>query len=234
MKKVLIAALSLSLFSCGGDEEATNETDDTNNNELVENGEGFEIFEIEEIVTFEDYSMITTKPQLLAVFGEDNCQDDTAWFAEGMEMFMCTDVVNPNNGWRVRYVFEQMEPDTVNFIESNFHDWDKNFNDLGNQKVEASNGLYTGMPLAELIAWNEGDFDFAGFGWDYEGGITAPEGSKLEDSKVMISLTMDVGDGLDDKYQPLYGDMTMNSADARVQGAPIVVSYMSMYIKTFE
>lgn len=233
MKKLLIAALSLFMLSCGGDEEDNGETNDTDSTDIV-NEEEFPILEIEEFVHFEDYSLIRTKPQLFAIFGEENCQDDTAWFAEGMEMFMCTDVVNPTNGWRVRYVFNQEQADTVSFIEANFHDYDENFASLGTQKIEASNGLYTGMTLTELVEWNEVDFDFSGFGWDYEGGITPPEGSKLEDSPVMISLTMDIETGLDEKFQVLYTDGTMNSADAGVQGAPIVVSYMSMFVETFE
>lgn len=231
----MIAALSVALISCGGSEEESNGTDETNTTDSTEVVEETLLdMEMSDFVNFEDYGKIETRAQLYDIWGAENLKDDTAWFAEGTVMFMCTDLVNPENGWRVRYVFDELEIDTVSFIESNYHNWSSNYEDLGTQKVEASNGLYTGMPLSELVEWNGGDFDFSGFGWDYEGGISASEGSKIADSKVMVSLTMDVGDGLDQKYQGLYGDMMMNSADGAVEGAPIVVSYMSYYVRTFE
>ncbi|UKN00921.1 hypothetical protein K6119_14395 [Paracrocinitomix mangrovi] len=234
MKRIFIAIMAVSLFSCGGEETTENEHNETTNDqEQTEVQDESLDMEIADFKYFEDYTKIQTRQQLYEIFGEDNLDDDTAWFGEGTTMFMCTDLTNPDNGWLIRYVFDELQIDSVSFIETRFHNFDSDYNDLGTQKVEAENGLYTGMPLAELVEWQGNDFDFSGFGWDYEGGISYDPDSKLGQSKVMVSLTLNVTELLDDKFNSIYGDTKINSSDELAKEAPIVVGYMSYFVKEY-
>lgn len=226
MNKVIIGALCLTLFSCGG--AAEENADDTV--EIIDSIDVTSEFVIADFKYFEDYANLKTKSELFTVFGDENLADDTAWYAEGELMLMCTDLVNPDNGWRVRYVWDEFEPETLSFIEATFQNYDNDYNDLGTQKVEASNGLYTGMTLADVIAWNDGaNFQFSGFGWDYEGGVTPPEGSKIEASKVMFSLSLDPTKEFFEGFDSLIGDSMHSSDEEDALRAPIILYYMSYF-----
>jgi len=100
---------------------------------------------------------------------------------------------------------------------------------IGNQTVQAENGLYLGMNLSKLRAWNGENFNFSGFGWDYAGFITYKEGSKIANSNVEISL--DIIDNDSGDYDFVYGDVTLSADDSRLANANIIVSSMTMNIE---
>lgn len=231
MKKfVYLSALCFGCFACSGDDTpdvdtppvdsitATTDTLETADPTIDETA-GFN--------TFEDYSTLTTKDALVAEFGEENLKDDTAWYAEGTVMMLSTHLKDPNNGNRIIFLWEQDNPGQLSHIEAHASNWREE--NPTNQKVMSATGLYTGMPLTELVEWNGADISFSGFGWDYAGGVFADEGSKISECPVQITLNIKYEEN--DDHGDLYGDMELSSAAPEVQGAPIYIEMMAMYPK---
>lgn len=228
MKKFILPAFALFLFSCGGEEESSENNEETSTNDAdttavdtmaVEN-------ETETTMYFEDYAQYDTKTKLYEAFDEENLEDDEAWYAEGTVKFVTTLLTDPTTGNKIQFTWDEKDEETLSFIETWRLDW-KDENAVP-QKVETKEGLYTGMPIEELVKWNGADFKFYGFGWDYAGAVFANDGGgKLVGYPVDVTLGM-----LDEGWEThphLIGDGEHNSADDNVIGAPVVVGTMTYY-----
>ena len=230
MKKYFLAFTALTLlFACGGSEETNSEEHTSNETDTTAVDSSLVEDEGPAIEFFEDYATFKTKDAIYEQFGEENLEDDTAWYAEGTVMLMSTILNDPETGNRIKYVFEEENPEKVNFIEAFNIKWSPDFENQGTQKVKSSEGLYTGMPLTELIEWNEGKhFEFSGIGWDYAGGVFGTNGTKLEKSAVRLTLYME--DSGYENYLHLLGDVSFNTDAKEVEGAPIVIGTMTLSV----
>ena len=230
MKKFIIPALAIVLFACGGEEETTSDSTDTND-ETTDTSSVDTVATTEEeegiiVEYFEDYAQFDTKTKLYEAFGEENIVDDEAWYAEGTVRFDISTLTDPNNGNMIQFTWSEEDPEQLSFIET----WRLNWRIEGaeEQRIETKEGMYTGMPLDELVKWNGEDFDFSGFGWDYAGSILNDARGKLANSDV--NPTLDMLDSGYESHGDLLGDMVFNSSDDAVQGAPIVIGSISYYI----
>jgi hypothetical protein len=222
MKKIVFASLSIALLSCGGSEEAT---ENENNEEITTDSVVVESLneETDGIQFFEDYAEFDTKTKLYEQYGEENLEDDEAWYAEGTVKIVITTLTDPDNGNVIQYAWEEEDEESLSFIET----WNVNWKeeDSKEQRIESSTGIYTGMPLSEVVIWNEDDFEFSGFGWDYAGGVFGGEGSKINTADIGFTLTM-LNESYD-SYLHLLGDGYHQTSDEDLTGASIVVGTMT-------
>jgi hypothetical protein len=232
MKIVLIiASLSLLLFSCGGDADSAEVNSDSET--AVDIADSTEDTPGEEIAdnlysTVEDYGLVTSKEQLISEFGEENLIDGESWYAEGTVRIENTVLTNPENGQVVKYLWEE-DGNTLNYLEVNYYIFDEDYSIQGTQAVASECGVSTGMSLHDLREWNGADFEFFGFGWDYEGGILDDEGSRIAECPFQIKLSFDLELDLPEEYYGLYGDQVFNTADEIAQGAPVLVDMLTYY-----
>lgn len=178
--------------------------------------------------TFEDYAKLTSKSEVYKNFGEVNIVEDTSWYAEGELMLFSSVVTDPNNGYVIKYIWQEENPEQLEMIEAFLEIYDNNYNVLGTQKIASESGLFTGMTLNELQAWNGESIDFSGFGWDYGGSVFGKPGSKLAKCPLIINLGMEYDENAAE-FDGLFGDIELNSNDKVVKSAPIFVRYMSFY-----
>lgn len=231
MKKFVLPLIALLFIACGSEDENTTVSSDDTTIETDTTAIDSVLVEEEPISVefFEDYANFTTKEAVYEQFGEENLKDDTAYYAEGTVMLMSTILNDPATGYRIKYVFEEENPDKVNFIEVYNVKWSSDYENQGTQKVLTSEGLYTGMSLEDLVAWNDGKhFEFSGFGWDYAGGVFEINDTKLGKSKVGITLTMK--DAGYENYTHLLGDVSFKTDAEEVKGAPIVIGTMTLSV----
>ncbi len=217
MKKILIASLALTVVNCG---EAQESNKDTSNNLSDTLAVDSVAVEDDGIQYFEDYARFDTKTKLYEAFGEENLEDSETWYAEGTVRVAITTLTDPNNGNVIQFSWDEENEEALSFIET----WNRNWRDENakDQRIESKEGIYTGMSLEDLVAWNEGEnFEFSGFGWDYAGGVFAGAESKISKSK--INLTLDLKDEGYETHLHLVGDGSHQSSDEDVKGAPIVV-----------
>lgn len=227
MKKLFFLISALALFSCNNEsEDSTNEdsNDITNDTTAVDSVITDEV--VSGVQYFEDYAQFDTRTKLYDEFGEEYLDDDTTWYAEGTVMVLISTLDDPTNGNRIRFGWDEENPEELSFIETwNYKDYESN----KAQRVDAKNGLYTGMPLEEIVAWNDGKHvKFSGFGWDYSGGVFPGQGeSNIASSKIQFSLDMEQ-EGYE-THTHLLGDQIFMSSDEAVKGAPIVLGTMVYY-----
>lgn len=200
-------------------------TDDLENSmvhdeELLEPEEAPE--EPKELVfnTIEDYAQLTTKEEMVNTFGKENVKNGSSWYAEGTVELQHTIIRNPKNKQIIKYLWAEDNPKKLIKLEVNYFDWDENFEVQGTQKVLSACGFYTGMPINDLRKWNGADFNFYGFGWDYEGGVSVMPKSRLITCPVAIKLGVT---GNMDGFEELYGDKELNTSNELVKKAPIIV-----------
>jgi len=180
--------------------------------------------------TIEDYAQLKTKEEIIANFGKENCKSGTSWYAEGTIQLKHTVVRNPKTKHIVKYVWDEENSKKLGSIEINYFDWNEDFEVKGTQKVLSACGFYTGMPINDLRKWNGADFNFSGFGWDYEGGVFVTPKSRLSTCAVSIKLGLKL-DGNMDASDGLYGDQELNTSDPMVKTAPIIVEKISYYFE---
>ena len=84
------------------------------------------------------------------------------------------------------------------------------------------------MSLAALKKWNGSDIEFNGFGWDFGGGITPKEGSKVSACDITITLGLNSIDN-SKKYPQYLGDTPLSTADEGILEAPIYVDQITWY-----
>ncbi len=223
---LVLLFLSATIFSCGNSNETTEKTDEDVNIdsvEVVNNEEDVETNEID-FSKFEHYATILTKSDLIAEFGQENLTDQIDSYAEGTVEKNTTILKNPENGYQIKYVWED-DNSTFSWIEADYNIFDNEYNLIGTQKIPAENGLSSGMSLAELRTWNGANFQFSGFGWDYGGGINAEEDSKIAASAIGMSLDMLTYEGTDFAL----GDIELNADDERLKDIEIIVSRLTLY-----
>jgi len=228
---VIIATFSMCLFSCGGDASNTEENIDSdmtvNTVDSTENSNDEEIID-DLYSTIEDYGQISSKEHLISEFGEENLIDGVSWYAEGTVSFDNTVLTNPENGQVIKYLWDE-DGNTLSFLEVNYYIFDEDYSILSTQVVSSEYGVSTGMSLQDLREWNEADFDFLGFGWDYEGGILEGEGSQIAECPLQIKLSFNLEIDIPEEYFGMYGDQVFNTADEIAQGAPVLVDLMTYY-----
>ncbi len=223
---VIIATLSLCLFSCGGDADNTEENIDSEMTvDTIDSTENITEEEIIECLysTVEDYAQITSKEQLVSEFGEENLVDGESWYAEGTVKIDNTVLTNPENGQVIKYLWEE-DGNSLNYLEVNYYLFDEDYTIQGTQVVSSECGVSTGMSLQDLKEWNGADFRFSGFGWDYAGGIFRDEGSKITECPIQIKLSFDLKIEVPVEY---LGDQVFNTADDIIQGAPILIDKLT-------
>ena len=180
--------------------------------------------------TIEDYAQLKTKEEIISTFGKENIKNGSSWYAEGTVQLKHTVVTNPKNKHIVKYVWNEENPKKLSSIEINYFDWDENFEVKGTQKVLSACGLYTGMSINDLRKWNGADFNFSGFGWDYEGGVFVTPKSRLSTCPVNIKLGLKL-DGNLDLAEGLYGDQELSTSLEMVRKAPIIVDKLTYYFE---
>ncbi|OPL19868.1 MAG: hypothetical protein AVO35_02530 [Candidatus Aegiribacteria sp. MLS_C] len=178
--------------------------------------------------TIEDYATITTKEQLISEFGEENLVDGESWYAEGTVRYEHTVLTDPCNGQVIRYVWQE-DGNTLSHVEAGYFIFDDDYYVVDTQEVFSVCGVFTGMSLQDLREWNGTDFDFLGFGWDYEGLILAGEGSRIAECPVRMKLSFDMQREIPEEYLDMYGDVTFNTADDIAREAPVLVDLLTLY-----
>lgn len=229
MRMIVLLTFLCMLLSCGDDtggSEAQREVV-TPSDSAVAEAVPADTAEMEaEYSTIEDYGRITNKEGLVSEFGRENLMEGESWYAEGTVRFEHTVLTDPGNGQVITYVWQE-DGETLSHIEAEYYIYDEEYLITGTQEVFSECGVSTGMSLDELREWNRDDFDFLGFGWDYEGGIVEEEGSRIAECPVEIKLSFDLQADLPEEYTDMYGDRMFSTADEMVQGAPVLVDRLT-------
>lgn len=235
MKKIILGFSALALlFACEAETKVDNKTTENNKTETTPNEDTVATENSAKVVEmtfaamkFEDYGNFENRDKLVAFFGEENLKNGTSYYGEGTMKYAHTLVTNPKTGHVVKILWEEKDTNKVNFIEANYNIYDSEFNLKGNQMLASNSGLALGMPLKDLVTWNEGkEIKFSGFAWDFHGGVFSDEQSKIKTSG--LSLTMDFSDptGIPTEF---LGDVTLSSKDQNVLDAPIVIGTLTKY-----
>ncbi len=231
MKTLTVLASLFLLASCGGNSGGTEELRDTETPADTADTAVIETdadIEAGPFVTVEDYGRITSRELLVSEFGGENLADGESWYAEGTARFDHTVLTDPDNGQVIKYLWRE-DDGSVSHIEAHYYIYDRDYTITGTQTVFSDCGVSTGMSLAELREWNGADFEFLGFGWDYEGGIIEEEGSRLAECPVEIKLSFDLETEIPEEYTGMYGDRMFSTADDIAQGAPVLVDRLTYH-----
>lgn len=180
--------------------------------------------------TIEDYAQLTSKEELMNTFGKENIKEGTSWYDEGTIEMKHSIVTNPKNKHIVKYLWEENNPKKLNSIEVGYFIYNEDYEVQGIQKVLSNCGFYTGMPINDLRKWNGADFNFSGFGWDYEGGVFVMPKSRLSTCSVTIKLGLKNQDYSED-YDELFGDHELSTSNELVKKSPIVIDRLYYYIE---
>jgi hypothetical protein len=227
MKKIVyLLPAALIMFACGSEEESQETSTDNNSNDVATDTLSVDSIATEEVAegvfeTVEDYTTITSKTALYEAFAEDDLIDGESWYAEGTVKFETTTVNNPTNKHTVIYVWDRDNNEDLSSIEFHASVYDEGFNVTGTQEIKSTTGIYTGMPLKDLEEWNGAPFEFSGFGWDFAGGISRIEGTKIEQSPFGIRLDITYNDDTYQMHDALIGDVQWMSDAPETEGAPI-------------
>lgn len=231
MKALLLLFALILLVSCGGNSESADTLSDT---EVSNDTADMEVeVPVEEHTgvscsTVEDYGSITARDRLISEFEEENLVHGESWYAEGTVSFDHSVLTDPENGQVIKYLWEE-DGNTLSHIEAGYYVFDESYRIVDTQEVYSDCGVYTGMSLQELREWNGADFDFLGFGWDYEGGIVEEEGSRIAECPVEIKLSFDLQIEIPEEHRDMYGDRMFNTADDMAQDAPVLVDRLTFY-----
>jgi hypothetical protein len=235
MKKIiLLSFVSITLWSCNAETEAIEENKTTTEQtldttqvepEFVEE----EIAKVADFSKIEHYAIFDTKSKLVENFGKENIKDGSSWFGEGSLELKHSVLTNPSNGHIVKYVWEEDNPEKLAFIEIYGNVLNKDFELVDTQKIGTECGLYTGMTVKEMKAWNGEDFSFSGFGWDFHGHLRPADGSKIANSNLSLSMDLKYEEG-NESHNGLYGDIELSTADPLVLNAPITLDHITLFV----
>lgn len=234
MKKQVIASLFIGgLIACNTENAVIEELQTTKDEPTVEkdtssNGTVLKSSEIDlAAFKFEDYGKLKTRAKLIEVIGEDHVINGESWYAEGTVRYLNSMVTNPKNGHVIKVLWNQKDSNRIDFIEASYHIYDKDFIELGVQKIPSSSGLYTGMSINEVLQFNEGKhIHFAGFGWDYAGNHFAKEGSKLSNTGLRLIMGYTEYDKIPRKF---FGDIELSTENDSILNSPIIIETMKLY-----
>jgi hypothetical protein len=242
---LLLTALAIGFISCNDsgksaediEQEYTAESGATHQEsntvtgaEIIEatETETVEVVDLTQFVYFEDFAKLDTKTKLYEAYGAENLVDGSSWFAEGTVEFQTTTLTDPNTLNVYYYMWDQEDNETLSFLEAPGFVWDENYEVARRQVIESKEGIFTGMSLKDLHAWNDSeDFSFSGFGWDYEGGIFTNKGTKIGDIDIQIKLGLE--DYTGQNSNDLMGDMELNTGDPGILDAPIIIDRFTVY-----
>ena len=89
----------------------------------------------------------------------------------------------------------------------------------------SAEGIRIGSGLRDLVKANDTTVSFYGFGWDYGGTVSGYNGGKLEKSRIVYRMDLNLNTGVNDS---LYGDVGLDSRMPVVQQVmdQIVVSWI--------
>jgi hypothetical protein len=177
-------------------------------------------------MSFEDYAKLTTIEEIEKVFGAEQMKEGISYYAEGTVQYKNTTVTNPATTHEIRYVWG--DNGELNSIEADYIRRNENFEEVGKQMTKSDCGIHLGMTLEELVAWNEDELSFLGFGWDFEGMVQRKENSKLSNCDVIARLGID--------HDPSYpaeimGDIDLNSTDENLKGVKIFITNFTYHIQ---
>ncbi len=237
-QKLITIFIAFTLVSCSTDsntretelsnsDESAVHSDETTNKEVIEPQDANKTLTFN---VFEDYAQLSTKQEIIDAFGKENVKHGSSWYAEGTVELKHTIIRNPTNGHRIKYLWDVENPSKLSSIEASYFEYDENYEVVKRQKVATNCGLYTGMKINELRKWNGEDFDFFGFGWDYEGGISVTPKSRLSKCPVHIKLTMEHLSDME-PFEELYGDSEFSTDNELVKKAPILIDIMTYNIE---
>lgn len=176
---------------------------------------------------FEDYLVFDTKEALVAAFDADDLEDGISWYAEGTVQMPHTILHNKMDGHIIKFVWKEENPNELNLIEAYYNIYDEDYEITGTQTLKSDCGMELGMSISELKAWNGADFNFSGFGWDYQGGIHTNSGGKFAECQTIGHLDCST---YSDESTFLLGDVTLNTSDNKVLEAPIFLSDFAYYL----
>ncbi len=230
MKKSLLVLIvgTLLIGSCS---DTTNSKNEAKNDTIVKNesaqNEDVVNDKVEEkMVYFEDYADVKNKEALIEKYGSENIKNSTESFAEGTIEREVSILTDPQNGYVIKYVWDE-DNKTLSWLEASEMLFNDNNEVTGKQTIKAINGLWLGMTLKDLRDWNEADFKFSGFGWDFGGGVFAEQGSKIANSPIGITLNYS-GNDIPDFAM---GDIQLRADDERLKDLNITVSHFNFYPK---
>ncbi|MGB1248589.1 MAG: hypothetical protein ACPG4Z_06865 [Chitinophagales bacterium] len=218
-----ITLLALILFSCTDTSNTENATEEYIEREIGEEHiSKTQVTDVDETIYFEDYAQYNTRKLLFNQFDSEYIKDDTTWYAEGTEMYLRSTLTNPIDNNVIRFLWKQNNAEKLEFIETDHTLYNEEWEIERTQNVMTKTGIYLGMTLFELRDWNGAEFDFLGFGWDYEGSIMAEENSKLSNNNVQARLSISY-DSYDDDYM---GDILFNTKDIKTNNDIYVETIM--------
>jgi len=226
VKLVIVLFLSLLISACGNDASVDNNDVSTTDSTIVvdDNDTNIDDATVQDgFNTIDDYTIFSSKDDLIAEFGQNNLVDGVQYYAEGTVVIESTTLTNPQNNQVI--IFEWDDDDNLSSVVANYAIYDENYQQIGTQKIETNDGLFLGMSLSELRTWNGEDFSFSGFGWDYGGAIFVKDGSKISNSNFGIVL-----DILDYDFDYALGDIELNADDENLEDAGIYVSILVYYV----
>ena len=175
-------------------------------------------------MTFEDYANLNNKELIEETFGMENMEEGSSSYQEGELTLKHTIVTNPATTHRIKYLWD--EDGNLSFVEASYKKYDENFEVQGIQSLDSECGISLGMSLAELVAWNETDISFSGFGWDYEGGIFVEQNTKLASCPVKVNLAVDY----ENMTSNITGDIELSTANDDVKNAKIFVGSFMYFL----
>ena len=167
---------------------------------------------------------------LKAQFGAENIEYKDLGGPEGTEMFG-TRVYgkDPKKTFDIVWSDEakRANPAVINVNQV----WSEDGETVTVPDWKSAEGIYLGMPIAELEKLNGKPFKLFGFGWDYGGSVISWEGGKLEpaaDAKCGVSVVLS-DTAMDGTPGELQGDTEVMSDDKNMPKAKAQVGRYSVY-----
>lgn len=233
MKKLSYVLLSgLFLSACTQTEEVKDVKSDVTKDSTEVTAETEPIVEEEAklvLTNFEDYAKLDTREKVIAHFGAENISNGTSWYGEGSMSYPHSVVTNKETGHIVKYLWQEEDSNKLYFMEANYKSYDKDYKVTGTQNLPSVTGIRVGMPIKELLTWNENkEIKFSGFAWDFHGMVhNSEDGSKLQKCGLRVVMDENAAEGLSGD---MMGDVTLSTSDENVLSAPIVVGQLTYSI----
>lgn len=217
---------SFLVVACAGEE---NHSSDVESNEVDTTGQIMDTVAVDTVVeveetpfsTFEHYMAIARRSELDSLF-PGQITHEIVWYNEGTEERKISKLTNNETGHSVKYVWSMDDPNQVGDIEVNYHQYNEDFESIGEQDLASSTGVYLGMSFKDFREWNGAPFDFSGFGWDFGGGILTAQG-KLKDCDFSIYMMQDP-EADQEAFGQFVGDQIFSSDDEGLENPPFYIS----------
>ncbi len=179
----------------------------------------------------EDYAILDTKEKLYDAFSKNDIEDGETWMAEGTVKVNYSLLKDPTTGNKLRFLWEE-DNISLYMLEADYILYNEDYTAIDSQYVESECGMYTGMPLTDLVTLNGADFSFSGFGWDYGGAVWANENTPIGRCNIGISLSYDY-ESFSDNMDDLMGDQEVRTDMEAVKKVPIYINSLSLRVGKF-